>query len=72
MYDHLISVSAFALFVMALFASTSFPQNFIYISTREPDAASSILTCSDTGRVQSLYNWHSLTPIKGRYRFFAD
>ncbi|MBY6255771.1 hypothetical protein K3G69_04555 [Phytobacter diazotrophicus] len=45
------------------------PVNFVYTTSGELDAVSSILARSDIGGAQVVYSWRSLEPEKGRYDF---
>lgn len=52
---------------LTVFAKT--PENFIYTSSGELDAASVIIARSDIGGAQIIYNWRSLEPEKNKYNF---
>ncbi|NMM74481.1 hypothetical protein BSF37_22045 [Serratia marcescens] len=45
------------------------PENYIYISSGDFEAASAIIARSDIGGVQIVYNWRSLEPEKDKYDF---
>lgn len=45
------------------------PENFIYTSSGELEAASVIIARSDIGGAQIVYNWRSLEPEKDKYNF---
>ena len=50
-----------------LFAST--PENFIYTSSGDLDAAAALIARRDIGGAQIVYNWRALEPEKNRYDF---
>lgn len=52
--------------VPAAFAA---PQNFVYTSSGELEAAKPILARDDIGGAQIVYNWRMLEPEKGNYDF---
>lgn len=62
-------IVAMMLLAVTLQASAKLPENFIYISSGELEAASPILARSDIGGAQIVYNWRSLEPEKNRYDF---
>lgn len=45
------------------------PENFIYTSSGELEAASVIIARKDIGGAQIVYNWRSLEPEKDKYNF---
>lgn len=45
------------------------PENFIYTSSGDLEAASVIMARSDIGDAQIVYNWRSLEPEKNKYDF---
>ena len=45
------------------------PENFVYTSSGDLEAASVIMARSDIGGAQIVYNWRSLEPEKGKYDF---
>ncbi len=45
------------------------PENFVYASSGDLDAAGSILARDDIGGAQIVYNWRALEPEKDRYDF---
>lgn len=45
------------------------PENFVYTSSGDLEAASTIMARSDIGGAQIVYNWRSLEPEKGKYNF---
>lgn len=51
----------------ALLAKT--PENFVYTSSGELEAASGILARQDIGGAQIVYSWRSLEPVRGGYDF---
>ena len=52
---------------LPLFAST--PENFIYTSSGDLDAAAAFIARRDIGGAQIVYNWRALEPEKDRYDF---
>lgn len=60
---------AIILLAAMLPASAKTPENFIYTSSGELDAASVIMAGSDIGGAQIVYNWRSLEPEKNNYDF---
>ncbi|MCW2482810.1 hypothetical protein J5224_27460, partial [Candidatus Symbiopectobacterium sp. NZEC135] len=45
------------------------PENFIYTSSGDLEAASAIMGSNDIGGAQIVYNWRSLEPEKNKYDF---
>ncbi|WP_253254318.1 hypothetical protein [Yersinia massiliensis] len=45
------------------------PENFVYTSSGDLEAASVIIARSDIGGAQIVYNWRSLEPEKNKYNF---
>ncbi|QXN61703.1 MULTISPECIES: hypothetical protein [Serratia] len=45
------------------------PENFVYTSSGDLEAASVIMERSDIGGAQIVYNWRSLEPEKNKYNF---
>lgn len=52
---------------LSLLAKT--PENFIYTSSGDLDAAFPLIARSDIGGVQIVYNWRALEPAKDSYDF---
>lgn len=52
---------------LPIFAKT--PENFIYTSSGDLEAASAIIGRSDIGGAQIVYNWRSLESEKNKYDF---
>jgi hypothetical protein len=61
--------TALILLVTALPTLAKMPENFIYISSGELGAASSIMARNDIGGAQIVYTWRSLEPEKNKYNF---
>ncbi|HDS5875072.1 TPA: hypothetical protein QH331_000447 [Enterobacter roggenkampii] len=60
---------AIATLALSLSLQAKTPENFIYTSSGELDAAFPLVTRSDIGGVQIVYNWRALEPEKDRYDF---
>jgi len=60
---------ALTLLAMTLPVLAKTPENFIYISSGDLEAASAIMERSDIGGAQIVYNWRSLEPEKNKYDF---
>ncbi|WP_324722618.1 hypothetical protein [Lelliottia sp. JS-SCA-14] len=60
---------AAVLLAVALPVLAKTPENFIYTSSGELEAASAIMARSDIGGAQIVYNWRSLEPEKNKYDF---
>lgn len=50
-------------------AASAAPQNFVYTSSGDLEAAKPILARDDIGGAQIVYNWRMLEPEKGKYDF---
>lgn len=57
------------LFGVTLPISAKTPENFIYISSNDFEAASDILAQAEISGAQIVYNWRSLEPEKSKYDF---
>lgn len=60
---------AIATLALSLSLQAKTPENFIYTSSGELDAAFPLVVRSDIGGVQIVYNWRALEPEKDRYDF---
>jgi hypothetical protein len=60
---------AIATLALSLSSQAKTPENFIYTSSGDLDAAFPLVVRSDIGGVQIVYNWRALEPEKDRYDF---
>ncbi|CAI0777518.1 Uncharacterised protein [Serratia fonticola] len=60
---------AITLLAVTLPLLAKMPENFVYISSGDLEAASVIMARSDIGGAQIVYNWRSLEPEKNKYNF---
>lgn len=60
---------AITLLTVTLPVLAKMPENFVYTSSGDLEAASTIMARSDIGGAQIVYNWRSLEPEKDKYNF---
>lgn len=63
------SIVAVTLLATTLSVLAKTPENFVYTSSGDLEAASVIIARSDIGGAQIVYNWRSLEPEKDQYDF---
>lgn len=62
-------IVATVLFAMPIPAFAKTPENFVYTSSGDLEAANAILKRDDIGGAQIVYNWRSLEPERDKYDF---